>query len=136
MKQQSTRLLSFVWLIGVIFSPDLVLASDEESVQSRFPDDRNSEVMVLATYHFASLVKHEINVETDDIFDPTRQKEIDAVVEALKPFSPTMIALEAESEYNAVFNDFYSKYLDGSWDSSGSDGMQMLERSELFQIGF
>ena len=136
MKQRPTRRLFLVWLIGVTVSPGLVSASDAESVQPRFPDDRNSDVMVLATYHFASLVKHEINVETDDIFHPTRQKEIDAVVEALKPFSPTMIALEAESEYNAVFNDFYSKYLDGSWDSSGSEGMQMLERSELFQIGF
>lgn len=136
MKQRSTRLLSFIWLIGVIFSPDLVLASDEESVKPRFPDDRNSDVMVLGIYHFASLVKHEINVETDDIFDPTRQKEIDAVVEALKPFSPTMIALEAPVEHEAALNGFYSKYVDGSWDSSSSEPLQRFERSEHFQIGF
>ena len=112
------------------------MASDKGTVQPRFPDDRNSDVMVLGTYHFATLAEHEINIKPDDVFDPKRQTEIEAVVESLKPFSPTMIALEIPLEHDAALNDFYSKYLNGSWDSSSSDSLQRLERSELFQIGF
>lgn len=136
MKRGSVQWLYIVGLIGVTLFSGLIRAADQETVQARFPDDRNSDVMVLGTYHFATLAEHEINVKPDDVFDPKRQSEIEAVVEALKLFSPTMIALEAPFEHDDALNDFYSKYLDGSWDSSSSESLRMLERSELFQIGF
>ena len=128
--------LALLLLTYPVLTTQSIQASSESKVTPRFPDDRNSSVMVLGTFHFASLAQHEVKIEPDDVMSPKRQQEIRALVEALKTYAPTMIALEAPAEFDENFNAFYTQYLDGSWDSSQSPGLQRLERSELFQIGF
>ena len=128
--------LAFLLLSSATFAREPTDVSTESKATQRFPDDRNSSVMILGTFHFVTLAPHEIHVEPDDMMSPTRQIEIWELVEALKNYVPTMIALEAPSEFDENFNAFYTRYLDGSWDSSHSPELQRLERSELFQIGF
>ncbi|MCY3858464.1 MAG: DUF5694 domain-containing protein [Gammaproteobacteria bacterium] len=128
--------LAFLLLPSATIALEPTVVSIESKASQRFPDDRNSSVMVLGTFHFFTLAQHEIHVEPDDMTSPNRQQEIRALVEALKAYAPTMIALEAPSEFDENFNAFYTRYLDGSWDSSQSPGLQRLERTELYQIGF
>ena len=137
MTQVFKRIPAIACLAFVVWTTQSTYASGESNVVARFPDDRNSEVMVLGTFHFANVGEHHvINIESVDVTTPKRQNEIEALVRALAKYSPTIIALEWPSEQEEYLNVLYSQYLDGSWDSSGSELLQLIERSEIFQVGF
>lgn len=55
------------------------------------------EVMVLGTYHFDSPGLDLNNPKVDDVLKPERQRELEAVVEALAEFRPTRIMVERVS---------------------------------------
>src|ERR1041385_761572 len=85
-----------------------------------------AEVLVLGTYHMANPRRDLFNVEVDDALAPRRQKEIARVVEALKKFRPTKIAVEGDQD-DAAIPDRYRSYLAGD---------HALTRSEVEQLGF
>lgn len=85
-----------------------------------------AQVLVLGTYHMANPGQDVFNTEADDVLAPKRQAEIAEVVEVLKRFRPTKIAMEAEFSNDAVARR-YQEYLDGEWE---------LGRNESQQIGF
>lgn len=84
-------------------------------------------IMVLGTYHMANPGKDVVNVKADDVLTPKRQREIEQLIELLKEFKPTKIAVEIETERDAELQAKYQSYLDGSY---------QLGRSEVEQIGF
>jgi hypothetical protein len=88
--------------------------------------DARPEILVLGTYHMAN-PGHDIhNMQADDVLTPKRQQEIAQLVEVLKRFHPTKIAIEAGFGSQRVARE-YSDYLAGKY---------MLGRNEIDQIGY
>jgi hypothetical protein len=85
-----------------------------------------AEVLVLGVYHMNNPGHDVFNMQVDDVLAPKRQAEIAQVIEALKRFNPTKIALEAD-----VYSDRrpkeYADYLAGKHE---------LTRNEIEQLGF
>jgi hypothetical protein len=88
--------------------------------------DARPEILVLGTYHMAN-PGHDIhNMKADDVLAPKRQQEIAQLVEVLKRFHPTKIAIEAGFGSQRVARE-YSDYLAGKY---------TLGPNEIDQIGY
>ena len=90
------------------------------------------EVLVLGTYHMANRHHDIYNIEADDVLSPKRQAEIAQLVEVLKKFRPTKIAVEADllsasNPTTQIVPNRYADYLAGKHE---------LSRDEVEQIGF
>ena len=84
------------------------------------------EILVLGTYHMANPGRDVHNMAADDVLSPKRQQEIAQLVEVLKRFRPTKIAIEAAAGSERITRD-YNEYLAGRY---------ALTRNENDQIGF
>ena len=88
--------------------------------------DAHPEILVLGTYHMSN-PGHDIhNMQADDVLSPKRQQEIAQLIEVLKRFHPTKIAIEADIGSQRVEQE-YSDYLAGKY---------TLSRNETNQIGY
>src|SRR5712691_3875281 len=88
--------------------------------------DARPEILVLGTYHMAN-PGHDIhNMQADDVLSPKRQQEITQLIELLKKFHPTKIAIESDVGSQRVAQQ-YSDYLAGKYS---------LSRNEIDQIGY
>ena len=84
------------------------------------------EILVLGTYHMAN-PGHDIhNMQADDVLSAKRQQEIAQLIEVLKKFRPTKIAIEADVSGQRAAQQ-YSDYLAGKY---------TLSRNEIDQIGY
>jgi hypothetical protein len=83
-----------------------------------------AQVLILGTFHFNSK-KDAFNPDVDDVLSPYRQKEILRLVESLKRFRPTRIAIEWPAD-SPITSQRYQKYLKGEYDSP----------NEVVQVGF
>ncbi len=93
---------------------------------SRAQSDVRPEILVLGTYHMAN-PGHDIhNMQADDVLSAKRQQEIAQLIEVLKRFHPTKIAIEAEVGSQRAAQQ-YSDYLAGKY---------ALSRNEIDQIGY
>ena len=96
------------------------------SVASWAQADARPEILVLGTYHMAN-PGHDIHDEqADDVLTPKRQHDMAQLIEVLKRFHPTKIAIEAEVGSEQVKQE-YSDYLAGKY---------KLARNETNQIGY
>lgn len=85
------------------------------------------QVMVLGVFHFHNPNADYAQFEGIDVLAPERQREIEAVVEALEAFAPTKIAVERPvSEDGALVAD-YRAYRAGEF---------QLTAKEVHQLGF
>ena len=83
------------------------------------------EILVLGTYHMAN-PGHDIhNMVADDVLSPQRQTEIAQLLDVLKRFRPTKIAIE--SDPSGPRPQQYAAYLAGTY---------TLTRNEIDQVGF
>ena len=80
------------------------------------------EILVLGVWHMANL-----RGETEDILSAQRQAEMPEVMEVLKRFQPTKIALENAFYRSDDLSDAYTEYL---------EGRHQLTRNERQQLGF
>jgi uncharacterized protein DUF5694 len=88
--------------------------------------DSRPEILVLGTYHMAN-PGHDIhNMQADDVLSPKRQQEMAQLIEVLKRFHPTKIAIEADVGSQRVTRE-YSDYLAGKY---------VLSRNEIDQVGY
>jgi hypothetical protein len=105
---------NFFWVLALTLAVRPAL-----SQQSR------AEVLVLGVYHMANPGRDIFNMQADDVLAPKRQAEIAQLIEVLKRFHPTKIAVEGD-----VFSDRipkrYADYLAGKYE---------LTRNEIDQIG-
>ena len=88
--------------------------------------DARPEILVLGTYHMANPGRDVHNMAADDVLSPKRQQEIAQLVEILKRFRPTKIAIEASAGSERIARD-YNEYLAGRY---------TLTRNENDQVGF
>ena len=95
------------------------------SIASWAQSDARPQVLVLGVYHMANPGHDIINTEADDVLAPKRQAEIARLIEVLKRFNPTKIAIEADAGGQRVAR--YSDYLAGKY---------TLSRNEIDQIGY
>ena len=93
---------------------------------ARPQSDARPEVLVLGTYHMSNPGHDIYNMRADDVQSPKRQQEIAQLIEVLKRFHPTKIAIEADVGSQRVGRE-YSDYLTGKY---------ALTRNEIDQIGF
>ncbi|MCY4403906.1 MAG: DUF5694 domain-containing protein [Candidatus Poribacteria bacterium] len=84
-------------------------------------------IMILSSTHLDNPGLDAFNLKMDDVLTPKRQGEIEYLVEQLKPFRPTKIAVEQDPSRNAEINSNFQDYLNGTY---------KLQRSEVDQIGF
>lgn len=85
-----------------------------------------AEVLVLGVYHMANPGRDIFNTQADDVLAPKRQAEIAQLIDVLKKFHPTKIAVEAEVGDERI-PQRYADYLAGKHE---------LTRNEVEQIGF
>lgn len=110
--------------------------ASERTPNARFPDDRNSQVLVLGTHHFKSEGLDEVNTDFGDALGDKRQSEIEAVLGMLMGFQPTIIALEFPSTAEDTLNEFYKQYVADECDDSGKQFLRFFQSTEGFQLGF
>lgn len=122
MKKQGLR--SFVriaalgsFLFGVFLVEIAAQTADEKS---------RTQVMILGVYHFSNPNADVLKTNFPDHLSATKQKEIEAVLEALAKFAPTKIVVEAVPENQRV-KDNYVEYMKGSY---------VLTANETDQIGY
>jgi hypothetical protein len=90
------------------------------------PSAARPEILVLGTYHMANPRRDVYNMKADDVLAPKRQQEIAQLIEVLKKFHPTKIAIEADVGSEKVAKQ-YSDYFAGKY---------TLTRNEDDQIGY
>ena len=84
-------------------------------------------IMILGSGHLANSGMDAYNFKMDDVLAPKRQREIKQLVEQLKEFKPTKIALELDPSRCEAENKDYQGYLNGTYE---------LRRYEGDQIGY
>jgi len=84
-------------------------------------------IVILGSYHFTNPGLDIAKSQTVDISTPERQKQIAQLIERLKKFKPTKIAIEVNSAQEEPTQDIYQKYLKGNY---------QISKNEAEQIGF
>ncbi|MGA3104824.1 MAG: DUF5694 domain-containing protein [Terriglobales bacterium] len=104
----------------------LLLAIFSISLSSQAQSPARPEILVLGTYHMSNPGRDLHNMQADDVLSPKRQQEIAQLVEVLKKFRPTKIAIEAEFGSQRIDRE-YSDYLAGKY---------ALSPNEIDQLGY
>jgi len=124
MHKQLPILFSFILVIVTAAS-----APDRGAAQSQSPADKptpaRAEVLVLGTYHMANPGHDIFNMQADDVLKPKRQTELTQLMEVLRKFQPTKVAIESDPSGDRPKQ--YADYLAGK---------RELTRNEIEQIGF
>jgi hypothetical protein len=103
----------------------LVVATLALSMTAWAQSGSRPEILVLGSYHMANPGRDIYNMQADDVLAPKRQQEIAQLIEVLKKFHPTKIAIEADPWGKRPQQ--YSDYLSGKY---------TLTANEIDQIGF
>jgi hypothetical protein len=85
------------------------------------------EILVLGTYHMSNPGRDIYNMQADDVLSATRQQEITGLIEVLKKFHPTKIAIEEDVGSQRVQRE-YSDYLAGKYTLTGDETNQIAYR--------
>ena len=117
-----TLLATVLLLSGIAVGDDQPESTAETQQMTQKPT-----IMILGSTHLANDGLDVYNTKIDDVRAPKRQREIEQLVEQLKAFKPTKIALEVDEIYDAEVEAKYQGYLKGTY---------KLNRSEHDQIGF
>jgi hypothetical protein len=96
------------------------------SMASWAQTEARPEILVLGTYHMSNPGRDIHNMKADDVLSPQRQQEIARLIEVLKKFHPTKIAIEDDIGSKRVERE-YSDYVAGKY---------TLTRNETNQIGY
>jgi hypothetical protein len=102
------------------------------SIASWAQADARPQVLVLGVYHMANRGHDIYNMHADDVLAPKRQAEMAQLIEVLKRFNPTKIAVEADlfGPDNPTTKERPNQYADYL------AGKHELSRDEVEQIGF
>jgi len=92
---------------------------------ARAQDDALPEILILGTYHMSNPGRDLHNVEADDVLSDTRQQQMAELIDVLRRFRPTKVAVEAAVGSQTIPRR-YESYLAGEY---------TLSRNEIDQIG-
>jgi hypothetical protein len=106
--------------------PLLLLLTIPRVADSQTQSAPRPEILVLGTYHMANPGHDVHNMQADDVLSPRRQHELSELIDVLKKFKPTKIAIEADVGSKRVAQE-YADYLAGKY---------TLSRNEIDQIGY
>ena len=87
----------------------------------------HAQVLLLGVYHFHNPGLDVVQVDVADVLSPEKQTEIQEIIQTLRRFQPTKIAVEALPEQADRLHGLYSDY---------RAGQHELGRSEIQQLGF
>jgi Family of unknown function (DUF5694) len=113
------------WLAWPLAAAMPTLAQRPSAEDTARPAAR-AEVLVLGIYHMANPGRDIFNMKADDVLAPQRQAEIAQLIELLKRFQPTKIAVEGDV-WDEKIPSRYADYVAGKHE---------LSRNEVEQIGF
>ncbi|MDE0684643.1 MAG: DUF5694 domain-containing protein [Candidatus Poribacteria bacterium] len=116
-----TLLAAVLFTVGTTKSDDQTNLSTEDVTQIT----KKPTIMILGSKHLANPGMDRFNTKMDDVLAPKRQREIKQLVEQLKAFSPTKIALEVDFSRNAEINAEYQGYLKGTYQLTRGEGDQI-----------
>lgn len=119
------RCLFVLTLLGLAAFVFLATVSSVKAIAQTTPPQR-AEILILGTYHMANPGHDIFNMSADDVLSPKRQAEIGELLEVLKRFRPTRIAIES-TVYEDRRPKQYADYLAGKY---------TLTSNEIDQIGF
>ena len=121
------RLFTFILLFIAAFN--IVLAQGKaNSENDPFAAIPKSELFMLGTFHFKDAGLDGYKPQFDiDILSEKRQKELDDVLDAIRKFAPTKIAVEWKKARQPKLDSLYREYLVGNF---------QLKSNEIYQIGF
>ncbi|HAQ65573.1 MAG TPA: hypothetical protein DCR43_06955 [Bacteroidales bacterium] len=108
----------------------MCLCSEAQAIKDLNVSYQEIPVTILGTFHFSYPNLDRIKTEKDkqvDMLSPQRQEEIQELIEKLKKFKPTIIAVECPVEMQARMDSLYTAYCKGSFD---------LPVGEQYQVGF
>ncbi len=91
------------------------------------PQPAPIQVMVLGTYHFGNPGLDKVNVHVDDVTVPRRQRELEALAEAIEEFKPTRVMVEAQRPGPTYDVTDYASF---------SPATLLTDRDEGTQIGY
>ena len=124
MRKQLVAVFSLVFVSAVIvFGQERAMLPVSRQTPAQTP--ARAEVLVLGVYHMANPGRDIFNTQADDVLASKRQAEIAQLLEALKKFQPTKIAVEADPW--GPRKGQYADYLAGKY---------TLTRNEIDQIGY
>lgn len=115
-----------VLIFALAFGSAIAALGQQASTEKPEPPAARAQVLVLGLYHMSNPGNDIFNMKADDVLAPKRQAEIAELIEVLKRFQPTKIAIEADIWRKRVRQE-YSDYLAGK---------HMLSRNENAQIGY
>lgn len=115
--------LTFTFTLSITSGQSL-----QKPYENIFTGIKTSELFMLGTFHFKDAgldgykPKHEV-----DILSEKRQKELEEVLDVIRKFNPTKIAVEWKKARQSRLDSLYSEYLAGRFE---------LKSNEIYQIGF
>jgi hypothetical protein len=116
-------------MLTILMTP-LCLSTSAQQLPKEIPGlDTNAakpKVMILGTFHFANPGLDYTKAERDSILSEKRQKEVRELIDKVKAFKPTKIAIEAPYGATQV-NDNYHLFLQNKFE---------LKESETYQVAF
>jgi hypothetical protein len=112
--------------LALALSAAMPALAQPPSAEEPAPRAARAEVLVLGVYHMANPGRDIFNMKADDVLAPGRQAEIAQLIEALKRFRPTKVAVERDVGDDRVPKD-YADYVAGTHE---------LTRNEIEQVGF
>jgi hypothetical protein len=120
-----------VALFSLVFISAAVASGQERAILPAVPQNApaapaRAEVLVLGVYHMANPGHDIFNTQADDVLAPKRQAEMAQLIEVLKRFRPTKVAVEADA-FSDRIPKAYADYLAGKHE---------LTRNEIEQVGF
>lgn len=96
------------------------------------------QVMLLGTHHLANNNRDVINLPIEDVMTPTRQRELDRLVDALARWKPTRVAVEWRKADQAGLDRRYADYLAGRLKPSANErdqvGMRLAKKLGLTRV--
>jgi hypothetical protein len=102
--------------------------SQEAEIKEHFKDIASSDLMILGTFHFANPGLDTFKPQYEiDIFSEKSQKELRELLNVIKKFAPTKIAVEWRASSQERLDSVYNAYLKGEF---------KLRSNEIYQIGF
>ena len=115
-------LIAALCTVGTATSDDHTDASIGETKQV----SKKTTIMILGTVHLANPGMDGVkSKKMDNVLARKRQREIRQLVEQLKAFSPTKIALEVDFSRDVEINAEYQGYLEGTYQLTRGEGDQI-----------
>lgn len=122
-----TQLLLLCSLVLVAGQPLTTIAQMPTTIPGIDKAEKKPKVMVLGAFHFNNAGVDYVKTSVTDVLTAERQKELRELLDNIKKFNPTKIAMEVEPKFAERLNARFARYL---------AGQDTLRRNETDQIGF